>query len=353
MERWKRGTEKSDFLYYQPRDVHLETPLTSLQEFREFHRLATMEASRLLAKEKPEESWMWARAIMRCSRHFGRHGGAIERVFGMSFHVISINVVLEITQDAATSEQLLTEMLDDIRKEFDQTAKNSTMLKWEYLAIKNSMQNEGMLNDWVAAELNDLEKNQYSAHRLLKIEPFISQLIWQQYIANLLEQIDLPLCKRQPRTNYFEAFSRIPGKIYGTEFLPPSEIERLFMETIILRKLNPNYSFLDQNCTREQVRQHALELCIALQIYHRRHDHYPTTLDELVHDQILDEIPLDPFSPTGERMRYRLYNGEAYVWSIDENGVDDGGLYVDSDDIAKKLLDTGLRLGDSVEARKP
>ncbi|MDA0832579.1 MAG: hypothetical protein O2955_00510 [Planctomycetota bacterium] len=354
MERWKAGTEKPGFLYYQPKDVNLETSFELYQSIREFYRLAKLESSRLLSEGEPEQAWIWSQATISCSRHFGQHGGIFERTLGMAIHAVGVVTEKIIVDDPLTSEALLSKMLAYVQQKYSESAANSTAIKWEYLWIKNSIHDDKIVDDWIVIH-TALEKEQFRLYRWYKIEPMLSQLVSQQYVANVLDQIDLPLRERQQRTTNLELFLRDPGTAYKAEMLHPDKIERLFSQTIVLRQLQPDFSkpVFSRACFQEQARQYSLELCIALQIYHRRHDHYPATLDELVHDQILDEIPLDPFSPTGERMRYRLYNGEAYVWSIGENGVDDGGLYVDSDDIAKKMLDTGLRLGDSVEARKP
>jgi len=66
-----------------------------------------------------------------------------------------------------------------------------------------------------------------------------------------------------------------------------------------------------------------MALGIELELHRRAAGSYPNTLDDLKLAH-LDEVPVDPFS--GQPFRYRK-EGEGYLlYSVDENGVDDGGV---------------------------
>jgi hypothetical protein len=61
---------------------------------------------------------------------------------------------------------------------------------------------------------------------------------------------------------------------------------------------------------------------IALELYHRKHQAYPATLDEL--DQSLFfEKPVDRI--TGEALHYRIVDGKPLVYSVGTDRKDDGG----------------------------
>jgi hypothetical protein len=66
--------------------------------------------------------------------------------------------------------------------------------------------------------------------------------------------------------------------------------------------------------------------------------HWPNALDELV-PEYLGGVPLDPFS--GQALKYRLGDDRLTIYSVGENGVDDGGQVEWAN---QKLPDIGFRL---------
>jgi hypothetical protein len=61
---------------------------------------------------------------------------------------------------------------------------------------------------------------------------------------------------------------------------------------------------------------------IALELYHRRHNAWPATLNELA-PGLLPAVPLDRF--TGRPLCYRIIDGRPLVYSCGIDGDDDGG----------------------------
>ena len=61
---------------------------------------------------------------------------------------------------------------------------------------------------------------------------------------------------------------------------------------------------------------------IALKRYHLRHGKYPQTLDQLV-PEFLKTHPVDWMD--GQKLRYRPEDASFVLWSVGDNGIDDGG----------------------------
>ena len=61
---------------------------------------------------------------------------------------------------------------------------------------------------------------------------------------------------------------------------------------------------------------------IAVQRYGQANGHYPVTLDELIPDY-LDAVPVDPFD--GQALRYKTIDAGFVVYSVGEDGQDQGG----------------------------
>jgi hypothetical protein len=88
-----------------------------------------------------------------------------------------------------------------------------------------------------------------------------------------------------------------------------------------------------------------LSIELALHEYHLRNNAYPDHLDELV-PKYLPAVPIDPYSPTGEPMRYEKTAEGPLAYSVGTDGDDDGGrpssrdsAFLDDGDIR---LDTAM-----------
>ncbi|MGN6368467.1 MAG: hypothetical protein ACTHN5_09420 [Phycisphaerae bacterium] len=63
---------------------------------------------------------------------------------------------------------------------------------------------------------------------------------------------------------------------------------------------------------------------LAARVYRKEKGKYPESLSELV-PAYLAEVPVDPFAGDGRALRYRVDPRGPTVWSVGENGKDDGG----------------------------
>ncbi|MBX3439827.1 MAG: hypothetical protein KF861_20220, partial [Planctomycetaceae bacterium] len=91
----------------------------------------------------------------------------------------------------------------------------------------------------------------------------------------------------------------------------------------------------EQAATASDRRFIRLEFCdvgYALAEFRAANGHFPDTLEELVPDD-LDAVPLDFY--TGDPLKYRRTDAGFVLYSVGENGIDDGGFTVrNRDDIA-------------------
>lgn len=71
----------------------------------------------------------------------------------------------------------------------------------------------------------------------------------------------------------------------------------------------------------KQTFRECLLVLIALQRYQRQHGDYPEALQDLI-PRYISEIPEDRFAP-GTSLRYRVENGDARIWSVGPDTVDD------------------------------
>lgn len=74
---------------------------------------------------------------------------------------------------------------------------------------------------------------------------------------------------------------------------------------------------------------HAMDRAVAAQLavelYRRKHGEYPKSLKVLV-PEFLPEAPIDPFSPDKQLLIYRVEKTEVVIYTVHNNGIDDGGV---------------------------
>jgi hypothetical protein len=84
----------------------------------------------------------------------------------------------------------------------------------------------------------------------------------------------------------------------------------------------PSFSSLQWYCEQYLGERDGVVVGIALELYHRRHGHYPAALSELT-PELLPEIPADRI--TGDLVKYRLSDAKPIVYSVGADRIDDGG----------------------------
>lgn len=67
----------------------------------------------------------------------------------------------------------------------------------------------------------------------------------------------------------------------------------------------------------------AVQTALAIECYQIRHHRLPETLADLT-PALLSAVPTDPF--TGEPLRYHRTDKGFIVYSVDRDGLDDGGI---------------------------
>jgi hypothetical protein len=89
-----------------------------------------------------------------------------------------------------------------------------------------------------------------------------------------------------------------------------------------IRVLASHVGSAGRDFAESEARLGLLRAALALQEYRQAHGRFPASLERLAPD-VLPRIPIDPFS--GRPLLYRVKAGGAILYSVGENGKDDGG----------------------------
>jgi hypothetical protein len=92
----------------------------------------------------------------------------------------------------------------------------------------------------------------------------------------------------------------------------------------LTRMLLPSMSRYHKQRTRTEASRRATQLAYATHLYHARNGRWPQSLDELPAN-LGDTMLTDPF--TGRRFGYRVTEDGPTIYSLSENGVDNGGVH--------------------------
>ena len=337
LDEWRKGAELSDAFYVSPREVTFKvdvmTQFPVLNQARNFARVARFEGLRLESEEAFSEAKEWYLAIFRCSRHFTRHSFNLQRMTGSALHAMASASLVRWAEDShATLDQIQT-ALKEVQTADRMTDTASSTLKTDYLLACHTLTQRGWLQQ---LQVDDDDEGNEPAATLTSIalwlvgEPQTTQRVLRQVLSNQLNEIDKPLSFQQPQAGLdnvalFQSDQKLPGK---QNQLDPVEINQAVSRLMITRIFVPapqNFDQFTNYVTRDRAKQLSLEIGLAAQAYRREHGEFPEDVTELV-PKYLAQAPSDPFSPTGQPLRYRRENTtSATVWSVGPNGSDDNG----------------------------
>lgn len=205
IELYLEGSRRPDALYHRPETVRWDTLLNVTQALRDMSRATLFEATRREHEGDMAGAWECYRAILRSSRHSGRHGGVIERLVGMAMAREALGPMKIWAENPRVDGDLLRRAIQDAREAEGLTPPVSETLKGEYLMAVQSLRDPKlpeylrMLNDQPSHPVQlgpftfDWAKFRHNAGSLrMKGEPEKSIRLLKMVYANELAYCDLP-----------------------------------------------------------------------------------------------------------------------------------------------------------------
>lgn len=323
MELWRKGTLKPDAQYCRASVLRADTSLAEeIQQAREFSRLVRLEASRLLVEGQPDAAWDWLLTSFRMSRQPGRHGPMIERLVGIGTHALTAEGMVKWANDPQVTGDLLRRAMRELPDEQKRTPPLSACLQTEYLSVMATWRTLtfGPAN----ATLNRLTG-----------ESKLNERVFRHVFANWLSQADLPRNQRTKTLPGLFVFEPSPANVKTQP--SASEVSGYVYESMMAALLVPSGQQFFVATDREAARDTVLLTVLALELFAREHGRYPEKLEELV-PNFLPVVSEDTHAPPKTPLRYRRDADGALIYSVGDNGTDDGGVF-------EKVEDIGYRIG--------
>lgn len=354
LAEWQLGTELERGVQIQPADLEI-WDMIETQESRTISRLALLQSAQCLHEGKPEEAWQWLRALFRCSRHLGNPGILVSRIVGAALHAMASEQFIAWASHKSVTTKHLKIALIELREINKLTAPFSATLQSEYLAYMKLLSSSESVRDYFdrGDPLRNIPEPLVAGYLFLIAEPELCEILTRHVFANHLSQCDLPRWERNivgtPRVRLF-----LPTGRETPALMDPGTLNNAVMRSWMTLNLLPSSTHALEALDREQARQAAYELCLSVELFRRKHNEYPETLEALV-PEFLDQVPRDLYGSDPAK-RMLMIRREAQVqeepteeetplplpgliiYSRAGNGTDDGG------DIARQTEDIGIRI---------
>ena len=298
LTNWRAGSEKPETLHEHPDGLSFRTLLPITQELRLLTTLAILEGSRLEADGDLAGAWGWYRAVLRSSRHSGRHGFLIERLVGAAMHDAASKALTRWAADPRVDAPMLRQALDEVIAIDAMTVPRSDVLKLQYLLIVHALDDPNLIEDVLVSKIlpddptdwcqdlpvSDAAKKPIQAARVaMSNDRERSLRLARLMTANWLPQVDkLPSRRSRLARQDPPIYEADPAAPPSSRALPPEKLSKWLDSSLLaIRYFRALYKYAP-SIDRERTRQARLVVYLAGELYRREHDGPPASPQILV-----------------------------------------------------------------------
>ena len=316
--------------------------------FQYLARMAVAEGIREQRAGNLEAAWLNHRAALQCAKHAEKPGFAFtslvaDRVLALACQGIKCWA----EHPKLTPEQLRNARLE-LSLHFSRRSRVVDASKADYLLLRNTLNRHDAPNFlFPQFDTGSPLEPQLLVGKWLFFwsigQPELTLRTARQLLANNHGQLQKPLNQRQKVVGTKDqlVFELDPQARRPWGQLEPMELDEVLNGSTLVPqfsgRLHRPTALLDQSRNCDEARLAGLTVVLACQEYQRIRDEFPERMQDLV-PNYLDSITVDPLDEQGAPLQYRRdSNGEAVVWSIGRNKIDDDG-HVDNKEIADQDL---------------
>lgn len=257
--------------------------------------------------------------IARLSQHMRNQPSVIEQLLRMA----TASQVVEVTPYLAghpslTAEQArsLKDRFSDMIHDFDLTAAFDAGERYVFLdAIQRPWEEEDF---HVFSSIIDRNR------AMRRANAFYDRVVQAAQIDDRAErrrQLEALAAETERMMDPLSPWWRLPGVLVGSRSAITDTVTDLLAGILM-----PGFDRAVISADRTKAHAQLVPAALAVAGYRAEHGSYPESLDDLV-PAWLDAAPRDIFDPDGGPVRYRLEEQRVVVYSIGENGEDDGGIH--------------------------
>jgi hypothetical protein len=331
------------------RTMDATTMLTAHNDLRRLAKLAHIQG--LICEEAGDvdSAWEWHRTNLQCARHADTPKIEICRVVGMSVRVHASIGIIHWSESLLVTASKLRSAQNEVRAEAARRTTRSNCSIGEYLLSRNTLNRKDAPNYLLPAWNKGLAAGPaWLPLKRLGLwflgQPEVTLRLQRQLLVNNRDSIDLPLSQRSAAVPCSSAVVLESATTPIRGQLDPETLAAALNRTpwrLDEYSRSVSVPAIDEAIRREDARLSALIVLLACQEYHRDHAEFPVRLEDLL-PTYLEAIPFDPMLATAVPMQYRRdFDGNAVVWSVGQDGIDDNG---DVNALGRLDKDTGYRI---------
>ncbi len=315
LEKWREGTERPEALYHQPGEITVDTFLPMAQHLGTFSRLASLEGSRWEEQGAMDKAWSWYKAMLRSSRHIGRHGVLVERQMGAYDHERAVTRINHWAADPRVNATQLRRALSDAITADLMTPPVSESMKLGYLIELRELDEQretlgqiplpGGPNGWLEkiALTAGVKKQAQQVRLAVTNDVERSRRVLRLLYANWLAQVDKAAQERAPiaihKPNVI--FAADPHAPPAARAIVPEELKTAIDHTLLAEYFHRPKSWSTDSWSewywqdkgmlaREPRRRAVLLVKLAAELYLREHGKPPANAGSLIGTS-LQELP--------------------------------------------------------------
>ena len=315
LEKWREGTERPEALYHQPGEITVDTFLPMAQHLRTFGRLASLEGSRWEEQGAMDKAWSWYKAMLRSSRHIGRHGVLVERQMGAYDHERAVTRINHWAADPRVNATQLRRALSDAITADLMTPPVSESMKLGYLIELRELDEQretlgqiplpGGPNGWLEkiALTAGVKKQAQQVRLAVTNDVERSRRVLRLLYANWLAQVDKTAQERAPIAIHEPnvIFAADPHASAAARAIAPEELKTAIDHTLLAEYFHRASSWSTDSWSewywqdkgmlaREPRRRAVLLVTLAAELYLREHGKPPANAGSLIGTS-LQELP--------------------------------------------------------------
>jgi hypothetical protein len=294
---WRLATERPDSLFIPIGEMRIGTPLDALNRIRDIADAATLEGTRLEALGDVAGAWNYYRAVLKSSRHYGRHGSVLEWDIGALMHgVIAVRMKAWASLPNVDATRL-REALKDVQAIDASRSLPSQVLKYEYAIILKFLANpDEFLTEFAPNIVSDtapkwrgLRTRGLFIRKFLTRDPERSRRVARLVLANWLAHCDRPLAEQPPVSQgNLWLYDTKPVDRPSASPIDVAELRGWYDSTLLLKAYFPATHL--QFFANQRRNQAKLVIHLASELYRREHGVPPDSPDVLV-GTYLDKLP--------------------------------------------------------------
>ncbi len=253
-------------------------------------------------------------ALTKFSGHLQGHGLMIEQLVGIAIEALARNVIFILLDRIDVPADILKSTQEELDKQF---GKHEPVISMEA--------EKAFWYDQIQRTFTDDRKG--SGRMLVRGLPYVATDDWKE---NLWRFVSFSYPDRQEMVakidEYFGRFAEILAETpwdLQNEGIDANEWAEALQLSFMLKMLGPAHYRVAQITWRMKTGREALLTALAVKRYEKEKGRYPVSLDELVKDDYLKKLPMDPYSDG--LLVYRRTDSGFLLYSFGINLTDDGG----------------------------